>query len=276
MPAAPPPGSRRRRTSCSPCCAGSRILERLHRSMLSEQVKRRRASSIDEVVDIMTEIERQLSPTDGLWWFNRLYLRVTLSVRDAVTTTTFKDPAFLERLDVVFANQYFDAVAAGDTAPRTAPSAWQPLFECRHRPGILSIQFALAGMNAHINRDLPAGIVATYMATGGAPEPEGVRHQDFTTVNDLLEAVEAEIKGEFSTGLVALVDAAGGEADDAIALWNVRSARDAALTNVDVLLVRRLTPTLRDAFFARLDGITGFAGRGLLLPPASLVQRRNL
>ena len=34
--------------------------------MLSEQVKRRRASSIAEVVDIMTEIERQLSPTDGL------------------------------------------------------------------------------------------------------------------------------------------------------------------------------------------------------------------
>src|SRR5688572_3137787 len=126
MPAAPPAGSRRRRTSCFPCCAGSRIRRKTHRSMLSEQVKRRRASSIDEVVDIMTEIERQLSPTDGVWWFNRLYLRVTLSVRDAVTTTTFQDPAFLERLDVVFANQYFDAVAAGDTEPRTAPSAWRP------------------------------------------------------------------------------------------------------------------------------------------------------
>ena len=244
--------------------------------MLNEQVKRRRASSIDEVVDIMTEIERQLSPADGLWWFNRLYLRVTLSVRDAVTTTTFQDPAFLERLDVVFANQYFDAVAAGDTAPRTAPSAWQPLFECRHRPGILSIQFALAGMNAHINRDLPAGIVATYMATGGAPEPAGIRYQDFNTVNDLLEAVEAEIKDEFSTGIVALVDAAGGEADDAIAMWKVRRAREAAWTNAEVLWALRRTPTLRDAFFARLDGLTGFAGRGLLVPPASLVQRRNL
>jgi hypothetical protein len=240
------------------------------RSTLSEDVKRRRASSIAEVVDIMAAIERELSPADGVWWFNRLYLRVTLAVRDAVTTTTFRDPAFLERLDVVFANQYFDAVAAGDTAPGTAPSAWRPLFECRHQPGILSIQFALAGMNAHINRDLPAGIVATYVATDGAPGSAGIRYDDFNTVNDLLEGVEAEIKSEFSTGIVALVDAAGGEADDAIAMWKVRRAREAAWTNAEVLWALRRTPSLRDAFFSRLDGLTGFAGRGLLVPAASL------
>jgi hypothetical protein len=236
--------------------------------MLNEVIKRRRASSIAEVVDIMAALERELSPSDGLWWFNRLYLRVTLAVRSAVTTTTFRDPAFIERLDVVFANQYFDAVAAGDTDPRAAPAAWRPLFECRRQPGILSIQFALAGMNAHINRDLPAGIVATYGATDGAPGPSGTRYDDFNRVNDLLEAVEAEIKSEFSTGIVALVDAAGGEADDAVAMWKVRRAREAAWTNAEVLWALRKTPGLRDAFFARLDGLTGFAGRGLLLPAA--------
>ena len=99
-----------------------------------------------------------------------------------------------QRLDIVFANLYFDAVAGGDADPRGAPSAWRPLFECRHRRGILSIQFALAGMNAHINRDLPAGIVATYLATGGAPAPSGDRYDDFTKVNELLESVEAQIK----------------------------------------------------------------------------------
>ena len=66
----------------------------------------------------MTTLDRELSDADGLWWFNHLYLRVTLAVRSAVTTTTFRDPAFLERLDVVFANLYFDAVAAGDADPR--------------------------------------------------------------------------------------------------------------------------------------------------------------
>ena len=234
--------------------------------MLSEVIKRRRASSIAEVVDIMTALERELSRNDGLWWFNHLYLRVTLAVRSAVTTATFHDPAFLERLDVVFANQYFDAVAAGDANPRAAPAAWRPVFECRHRRDILSIQFALAGMNAHINRDLPAGIVATYLATDGAPVQSGTRYEDFNTVNELLEAVEAEIKSEFSAGIVAVVDAVGGEADDAVAMWKVRAAREAAWTNAEVLWALRKAPALRDAFFARLDGFTGFAGRGLLLP----------
>ena len=234
--------------------------------MLSTLTKRRRASSITEVVDIMTMLDRELSNTDGLWWFNHLYLRVTLAVRSAVTSTTFRDPSFLERLDVVFANLYFDAVAAGDADPPAAPPAWRPLFESRHQPGLLSIQFALAGMNAHINRDLPAGIVATYEAAGGAPGPSGARRDDFVKVNDLLEMVETQIKGEFSTGIVALVDSVAGEVDDAVAMWNVRAAREAAWTNAEVLWTLRGSPALHDAFFARLDRFTGFAGRGLLLP----------
>src|SRR6185295_18632815 len=141
---------------------------------------KRRASSITDVIDIMTKLEGALPTNDGVWWFNHLYLRVTLAVRQAMTATTFRDPAFLERLDVVFGNLYFDAVAAGDPDPRAAPSAWRPLFECRTRPGVLAIQFALAGMNAHINRDLPAGIVATYLATDGAPVSSGARFEDFT------------------------------------------------------------------------------------------------
>jgi hypothetical protein len=234
--------------------------------MLSDPTRRRRASSIDDVIDIMTAYDRELSDADGLWWFNRLYLRVTLAVRGAVTTTTFHDPMFLERLDVVFANLYFDAVRAGDKDPLAAPSAWRPLFECRRRSGLLSIQFALAGMNAHINRDLPAGIVATYAAAGGAPEPAGTRREDFVKVNDLLQIVEAEIKQEFATGIVALVDEIGGDVDDAVAMWNVRAAREAAWTHAQVLWSLRRTPALHDAFFARLDRFTGFAGRGLLVP----------
>ncbi len=241
--------------------------------MLSELITRRRASSIAEVVDIMTMLDRELSDTDGLWWFNHLYLRVTLAVRSAVTTTAFRDPSFLERLDVVFANLYFDALAAGDTDPRAAPSAWRPLFESRHQPGLMAIQFALAGMNAHINRDLPAGIVATYVATDGAPGPSGARHDDFEKVNDLLEAVEAQIKGEFATGIVGLVDSVAGDVDDAVAMWKVRAAREAAWTHAEVLWTLRGSPALHDAFFMRLDRFTGFASRGLLLPGA---QRKGL
>ena len=147
------------------------------------------------------------------------------------------------------------------------------MFECRSRRGILSIQFALAGMNAHINRDLPEGIVSAFLATDGAPMRSGPRYDDFCRVNDLLEEVESQIKVEFSTGIVAVVDAAGGQADDIVAMWKVRAAREAAWTNAEVLWALRATPLLRQSFFSRLDSFTGFAGRGLLIPARPHVNR---
>jgi hypothetical protein len=243
--------------------------------MLSDLINGRRAETVGDAVDIMAGLDMSLADTDGLKWFNRLYLQVTLAVQDAVTTTTFRDPEFLAALDVVFANLYFDAIAAGEAEPSRAPSAWRPLFECRRRTGILPIQFALAGMNAHINRDLPHGIVETYRLTDGAPEHGSARYGDFTKVNELLEAVEDQIRPQFSTGVVMLVDAACGEADDAIAMWKVRAARAAAWTNAEVLWALRSTPDLSRAFFSRLDSFTGFAGRGLLVPAPRLTNRNR-
>jgi Family of unknown function (DUF5995) len=104
--------------------------------MVNEIAKGRRAATIADVVNMMTALDREWTDRDGLWWFNRLYLRVTLSVLDAVATTKFRDPKFLEQLDVVFANLYFDAVANGNADPRAAPAAWRPLFECRARDGV--------------------------------------------------------------------------------------------------------------------------------------------
>jgi len=243
--------------------------------MVGDLIGGKRAATVGDAVDIMTGLDRSLPDSDGLKWFNRLYLQVTLAVRDAATTTTFRDPAFLAALDVVFANLYFDAVAAAEADASRAPAAWRPLFECRRKAGVRPIQFALAGMNAHINRDLPQGIVETYRLTDGAPEQGSARHGDFEKVNDLLAAVEDRIKPEFSTGLVLAVDVACGEVDDVMAMWKVRAARAAAWTNAEVLWALRSAPALRQAFFSRLDSFTGFAGRGLLLATAPVTDRNR-
>lgn len=237
--------------------------------MIGEIRNGQRAHTIPDVVAMMTALDEELPPNDGVRWFNHLYLAVTRGVAEAVTTETYRDRAFLERLDVVFANLYFDAVAAGMADASRAPAAWRPLFEFRSRPGILPLQFALAGMNAHINRDLPQSIVSTYASTGGAPLVRDVRYDDFCRVNDLLEAVESEIKAGYSTGIVALVDAAAGTTDDAVAMFKVRAAREAAWTNAEVLWTLRATPRLGETFFSRLDSFTGLAGRGLLMPLAA-------
>jgi hypothetical protein len=222
--------------------------------------------SIDEVIAVMTAIDRDLPDSDGVKWFNRLYLRVTTSVGSAVSGRTFNDTAFMTKLDVVFANLYFSALAAGSTDVGLAPSAWRPLLEARNQSGIARIQFALAGMTAHINRDLPDGIVQSFLATGGDPLSADLREQDFDSINEILERVENEVKAEFAVGVVGAIDRLGGPVDDAVAMWNVRAARRAAWTNAQVLWGLRGVPRLRDRFFDRLDGLVGMTGRGLLLP----------
>ena len=234
--------------------------------MLKEALRPTPVSSIESVLSVMTAIDHALPDSDGLKWFNRLYLQVTRSVRQAVGGTAFRDARFMTELDVVFANLYFAAITAGEADPSRAPSAWRPLLRARTTPRIARLQFALAGMNAHINRDLPLGIVQVFEALGGDPTTDALRRQDFDSVNELLERVEGEIKGDFSIGLIAVVDELAGRADDVAAMFKVREARHAAWTNAEVLWTLRRTPHLRDAFFDRLDGLTGLAGKGLLVP----------
>lgn len=222
--------------------------------------------SIEEAIAIMSAIDHDLPDSDGVKWFNRLYLRVTISVASAVGSRKFNDAAFMTKLDVVFANLYFSALAAGSTDIDRAPSAWRPLLEARNHSGIARIQFALAGMTAHINRDLPDGIVESFLALGGDPITDDLREKDFDSINEILERVEDEVKTEFTVGVVGVVDRLGGQADDAVAMWKVRAARSAAWTNAQVLWGLRGFPRLRDRFFDKLDGLVGMTGRGLLLP----------
>lgn len=117
----------------------------------------------------MEAIEAALPAADGLACFNRMYLDVTTQVNSQIGQGFFADPVFMTNLDVAFANLYF---AAADSAadPATVPLAWRPLVERRAVAGIEPVQFALAGMNAHINHDLPLAMVSTCTTLGTTPE----------------------------------------------------------------------------------------------------------
>jgi hypothetical protein len=179
----------------------------------------------------------------------------------------------MTRLDVIFANQYFDALRRAEGGAHLAPSAWRPLLEARQAAGITRIRFAIAGMNAHINRDLPDGIVQCFTQLGGDPVSDVAREQDFTRINDVLERVEQQVKHEFSVGIIAAIDQLGGDADDAVAMWKVHKARAAAWTNAKVLWTLRVLPRLQEDFFHRLDSLVGMTGRGLLRPRVHAFDR---
>jgi hypothetical protein len=193
--------------------------------------------------------------------FARLYREVTEGVAARLAAQTFHEPAFLARLDVLFANLFF---AAFDAAPERRPRAWAPLFAARSQRRIAPLQFALAGMNAHINRDLPVALVATWTELGRKP----AQHTDYTLVDSVLAAVEAQIKASFLTGRLRLIDRLllrAGRVDDVVAMWNVTAAREAAWTNGETLWSLRDNPSLSAAFVRSLDRSVGLAGRGLLV-----------
>ena len=74
-------------------------------------------ATVDALVERMHEIDRALPGSDGVAAFNRMYLRVTELVRDRLVEGWFGNPAFVTRLDLVFAGLYLDAVGAGSPDP---------------------------------------------------------------------------------------------------------------------------------------------------------------
>jgi hypothetical protein len=194
-----------------------------------------------------------------------LYLEVTRSVDSAAQTALFEDASFMTALDVGFAGMYFNAFAASQ-AGTPLPRCWAPLFAARGDAHIAPIQFALAGMNAHINHDLPLALVSTCVAAGVALGDDSPQHRDFLKVNDLLAAVEEQVKTEYLTGLLGVAAEVLGRIDDVVAMWSIGEARNAAWTNAGLLWAVRDSHDLTAAFEDVLDGTIGFAGRGLLLP----------
>lgn len=223
-------------------------------------------STLDEALERMRAIEAALPPADGVAWFNRLYLRMTEAVAGALSSGVFADRRWMDRLTVGFAHLYLRALAADHVRSDPVPRAWAPLFEVRVSRRIAPIQFALAGMNAHINRDLPVAVVETLAALGLSPDRR--RLQDFMRLTPILEATQADAKSWFATGFAGIVDEVFGDADDVVAIWSLTRARETAWHNARTLHFLRDVPDLAEAFLTALDRMVGLAGRGLLTPTA--------
>jgi hypothetical protein len=233
-------------------------------TVLAPILARTPVTTIDDVLARLNEIQGVLPATDGVACFNRLYLAVTTNVIAAEQNGTFASTAFLSALDVTFANLYFAALTQLETGA-APPRAWAPLFATRARADIAPLQFALAGMNAHINRDLPVGLVQTFAALGIAMARPSPQATDYDSVNGVLAATEASVAETYFTPLMKTLHRDFHGLDDIAANWSVREARAAAWTSGATLWQLRAETTLSRDYVDALDGVVGFAGRGLLV-----------
>jgi hypothetical protein len=223
-------------------------------------------TSIAQALAIMEQLDAALPVTDGVKWFNLLYILVTRSIDEQTPATGWADRRWLTALDIAFAQLYFDALANSYSAPAAVPGAWQALFEARDRTGVQRIQFALAGMNAHINHDLPLAVVQTCEQLHVVPARGTPEYHDYETVNGIIDALEPQALQYLATGIEGVVAQDLNAAGQVLNNWSIEVARDTAWTNAELLWQARDRPLVRDALLTVLSRFTGFAGRGLLIP----------
>ncbi len=219
------------------------------------------ATAIADVVATMKAIDAVLANSDGLKWFNRMYLMVTEEVDASPPGGAWQNPAWLEHLDVVFAQFYFTAVL-DFLAGRNIASSWSALFESRFNAKIDRIQFAMAGMNAHINHDLAQALVRTNTDLNVVPAPNGAEHRDYEAVNVLLNNLMASVLTMLATDALGLIAQDTGKIGRILAYWNICRARDLAWDFADHL--RDLGGVDYDTALTMQDSLTGALGRAIL------------
>jgi hypothetical protein len=216
----------------------------------------------------MESIQAALPAGDGVACFNRMYLQVTQDVDQQVKQGSFGDPAFVSELDVVFANLYFAAVDSLSGPPSGMPVAWAPLLTSRTNTDIEPIQFALAGMNAHINHDLPIAVVSTCTELATAPT-DGSHHADYQKVDALLDTAEQSIREGFEPPDVRDVDLHVATVADIVANWSIAAARDVAWDTSVALWDVRADQTATQLLTDSLARTVAMASRGLLVAVGS-------
>jgi hypothetical protein len=220
-------------------------------------------ATIDDVIAKMQRIDDLLADDDGLKWFNRLYMMVTKEVDLNPPAGGWKDAAWLLRLDVVFAGFYFRALAGSLDGSAGTASSWNALMEVRFRPGIDRIQFAMAGMNAHINHDLALALLATDSERNLTPNRESPQYADYQAVNDLLNRVMPRALEMLATGILGMAAQDTGKIGRLLAFWNICRARDLAWNFADHLRV--LGGIARMVALTAQDQMTGALGRAIVM-----------
>jgi len=217
-------------------------------------------TSVDAVVSRMRALEASLPERDGVAVFNRVYLAVTEAVDRRIDGRGFQDSRAAITLDVRFAERYLAAVdaVAGERRP---PACWRPLFQFRRHPGVRPLQFALAGINAHIGHDLALAVVDSCRTLECEPAD---LEDEFERVGDLLVSLEERIREDLMPGpdLLQIAD----PLTHLLGSWSLERAREATWSAARALWALRRLPDVAEEFTERLDAAVGFAGRMLLTP----------
>lgn len=221
----------------------------------------RRDDTIDGVIARLQDVVQQAqSAGSRLGYFAVLYLRVTERVKAGIGSGRFDDGARMERLDVLFANRYLEALEQFQTGG-TPRQSWQVAFDAAGSWRLLILQHLLLGINAHINLDL--GLAAAKTAPGDAlPSLKRDFNEINTILAELLDDVQERI-GRLSPWL-GLLDRVSGRTDEVIINFSLQRAREEAWKVAETMA--RLPAEQNEAEIGRLDERIARLGRSIKNP----------
>lgn len=228
-------------------------------------------ASFDDVVQVMQRIQAELSQDDGVWWFTELYRQVTLEVRAKTYVGFFLEPVWMEELVIQFSRLYFDALWLWLSGEYEAcPPSWRVLFRRRfylQKRGYSKLQFALAGVNAHIQRDLGFAAHFSRRYQVGSAEIQARIYQDYVKVNEILEEVEVSAMRAFATGWIKRLSDRMHPVDRLAAMTMIRLGRWLAWRTTGLYFsLLKHSPKFASWYLWMLEYSTALYGRILLLP----------
>jgi hypothetical protein len=210
---------------------------------------------VDTVVREMTSrFDALAASCDHKAIFSLLYLRTTEEYRRTVSVDPefFKDTAYVNHEDSLFADYYFWAVDATDARFAAVPLAWQIAMDAASRREVSGTGNLLLGMSAHINRDLPF-----VLAEMGLTHPDGSsRKPDHDKVNEILHRVtEGPVLYEAARRFdpsITTTDVPGTRLDNEVLFQLVVAWREQAWQNA-VRLVNAQTTAERQLIASEIE-----------------------
>ena len=142
-----------------------------------EQVFDRDIETVEDAVRKMDLFEQFLDEKglESFRPFLRAYRKITLKVMENSANGAFNSPEELERLDICFAELYFDAMEKYFLKGEKK-QPWKNYLEYMERNDSRPVLELLLGINAHINADLVQAL----------KETEYSEEQDFKKINNIL------------------------------------------------------------------------------------------
>jgi len=228
-------------------------------------------TTVDEAIERMDAVTRDLEmhaprrDKDGVACFNYLYTVITKRVRDSINDGFFQSREFLSLLDIAFANRYFDALRNSFVDPPRTPRSWNVLVERRSNENIESIQFAVAGVNAHVNFDLALALLTTIRQLGTEPN-DGTQRADYLRINEIFSQEMATLRQHYQDDVLRVIDDAASPVLDLVGDWSIEEARDAAWEIAEHFWILSRFGIGDQTLTKRLDKLAALGGHLLLTP----------